>query len=415
MLDNFERDEGIRHFQRGIALERVNRINEAVEEYRQAIASYPYLQEAHAALGFFYQRQGLLAKAAEEFRTVAALDGGFLFLFNLGHILVELQRYEEALDVFATCLQQEPGDAATHYEMAFVYYTNKQFPEALAHLQIPRQNYPDDWEVLCLQGKCLLGTRQYDLALAAFEQAYTLANMPQIELEMLDNIIMVERYQEFETLNTLKDKMYAEEGVIYLGSTQDDGLRMQATGDYHFTYPDIATTLNRFMRLQQAYQWNFTALVAVDRLAEPLTLALSRLLHLPICTVDELQPFDTPLLVMAVAREVELLLLTIERSPCPVITFCLGLNWMRHSSVLPDITGIAANGLCSVPWEPELRRLYADRAPVEQREACVQQAFAAVLQAVQETPHNANIVQQVHYYTEHHTRLSFCQQPSVEG
>jgi hypothetical protein len=39
------------------------------------------------------------------------------------------------------------------------------------------------------------------------------------------------------------------------------------------------------------------------------------------------------------------------------MTFCLGLNWLRHSKVLPDVTGIVSRGACSVPWESELRRL----------------------------------------------------------
>jgi tetratricopeptide (TPR) repeat protein len=413
MLDNFERDEGIRHFQRGIALERVNRISEAVEEYRQAIASYPHLREAHAALGFFYQRQGLLAKAAEEFRTVATLDGGFLSFFNLGHILVELQRYEEAYEAFVECLKQEPDDAATHYEIAFIHYSNRCYQEAVEHLKIPRQNYPDDWEVLNLLGKCLLGNQQYPQALAAFEQAYTLASQPQIELEMLENIIMVERHQEFDVLMSLKDTLYAQDGVIYLGSTQDNGICIPAADDYHFTYPDIATTLSRLVSLQEAYRWNFTAVVSLDRLAEPLTIALSRLLHLPLCSIDELQSFDTPLLVLAVGHEAEVLLYTLQHVPCPVVAFCLGLNWLRHSHVLPDITGVVVSRTCSVPWEPELRRLYADCAPVAARETCVQHALNAILQAFRETPPSANIAEQVGYYTQHHRRLSFYEDPSL--
>ena len=71
MLDEFQREEALIHFQRGLILERANRVEEAVEEYRRAIAHYPHLREAHDALGFYYQRHGLLAKAAEEFRVVA--------------------------------------------------------------------------------------------------------------------------------------------------------------------------------------------------------------------------------------------------------------------------------------------------------------------------------------------------------
>jgi hypothetical protein len=40
--------------------------------------------------------------------------------------------------------------------------------------------------------------------------------------------------------------------------------------------------------------------------------------------------------------------LAIERIPGAAMTFCLGLNWLRHSKVLPDVTGIVARGACSV-------------------------------------------------------------------
>src|ERR1044071_3935226 len=103
MLDETQREEALIHFQRGLILERANRVGEAVEEYRRAIAHDPHLREAHDALGFYYQRRGLLAKAAEEFRVVARLEGDFLSHFNLGYVLIELGRHDEALEAFHCC------------------------------------------------------------------------------------------------------------------------------------------------------------------------------------------------------------------------------------------------------------------------------------------------------------------------
>jgi tetratricopeptide (TPR) repeat protein len=407
MLEKFERDEGIRHFQRGVALERVNRILEAVEEYRQAIARYPHLREAHAALGFYYQRNGLLAKAAEEFHIVANLEGDFLSYFNLGHLLVELERYDEALDAFHHCLNLDPADAATHYEVAFIHYVHGAFKTALEHVQIPLQNYPEDWEVLNLLGKCHLGAGEYDDALHAFGKALLLSHTPEIEANLLDNIATVERHREFITIENTKDRLYAQEGVVYLGSAQDNGLATEEVADYHFTYPDIAVTLQRFMALQRACQWNFTALVATDKVSQPLALALGDLLDVPVRQVANLKPNDIALLVMAVAREVELLVLTLDHMPCRTITFCLGLNWLRHSPVLPDVTGIVARTACSVPWEPELRRLCADGASPEPITMCSHHAAAEICLAVNETPLDTNLQRQVRYYTCYHRRLSF--------
>lgn len=65
MVNDLRRADGWRHLQQGLALERSHRVTEAVSQYRQAIASNPHLREAHNALGFYYQRSGLLAKAVK--------------------------------------------------------------------------------------------------------------------------------------------------------------------------------------------------------------------------------------------------------------------------------------------------------------------------------------------------------------
>jgi tetratricopeptide (TPR) repeat protein len=407
MLEEFNREEGLRHFERGLALERANRITEAVEEYRQAVADYPQLREAHAALGFYYQRAGMLAKAAEKFHTVVNLDGDFLAYFNLGYVLIELERYEESLHAFQECLRVNSKDPATHYQIGFIHFLRNEFQTALNHLYLPLESYPEDWEIHSLIGKCELGLHHYDEALAAFGQALMLTNSLQAQAELLENITTVERHREFRALTSSKDQMYAQEGVIYIGSAQDNGLVVTEVEDYHFTYPDIGTTIQRLLALQQGYRWDFTVLVTVDKMSQPLATALSHLLQRPLRQFDELQEDDTALLVMSVSREAELMLLAMERAPCSLVTFCLGLNWLRHSRMLPDIIGIAARGACSVPWEAELRRLRADGAQTAQIDSCIEQATAGILQAVQQTPGDKNLPRQVRYYTRSHRRLSF--------
>jgi tetratricopeptide (TPR) repeat protein len=406
MPDEHNRESGLRHLQRGLALERSNRIAEAVDAYRSSIKSYPYLSEAHNALGFYYQRSGLLAKAAEEFRTVANLAGDFLSFFNLGYILVELERYEEALEVFERCLSFDPDDSATHFELALIHYARGDYQAALDHLQRPLRSYPDDWEIYNLIGKCHLGLRHYEEAMSAFGRSLLLANGPQAQVELLDNINTVERYREFRSLSTVKDQLYAQEGVVYLGSAQDDGLQVREVQDFHFTYPDIGTTLQRLIALIKSTQWSFSAIVCGDTLTRPLADALEYLLEIPQRSVDQLGADDRALLLIAVAREAELLLLTLERMPCPATAFCLALNWLRHNKVLPDLIGITAQSACSVPWESELRRLRADGAPADRIQTCVTSAAEQIIRAVHETPIDLNLPRQIRYYTRNHRKVN---------
>ncbi|MEI7645072.1 MAG: tetratricopeptide repeat protein [Chloroflexales bacterium] len=407
--EQHNREAGMRHFQRGIAFERSNRIKEAVESYRQAIASYPYLSEAHNALGFYYQRSGLLAKAADEFHTVASLVGDFLAYFNLGYIQVELERYDEALTTFGHCLGFDPNDSATHFEIGLIHYARGDYRAALSHLTLPLSSYPSDWEIHNLTGKCHLGMRSYEEAMIAFGRALLLANSPQAQVELLDNINTVERHREFRSLSTVKDQLYAEEGVVYLGSAQDDGLHVCEVQDFHFTYPDVGTTLQRLIALIKSLRWSFTAIVCGDTLTRPLADALAHLMEIPQRSVDQLGPDDRVLLLIAVAREAELLLLTIERTPCPTTAFCLGMNWLRHSKALPDLIGITAHGTCSVPWEVELRHLRADGAAPDRIDACVSLAAQQTIRAVHETPIDSNLPRQIRYYTRNHRKVNATQ------
>ncbi|SRR6266545_4428045 len=407
MLDEFQREEALIHFQRGLNLERAHRVGEAVEEYRRAIAHYPHLREAHDALGFYYQRHGLLAKAAEEFRVVATLEDDFLSHFNLGCVLLELARHDEAMGAFQRCLAIEPDDPASHYEIGFIHFLKGDYQAALAQLQLPLLHYPEDWEVHHLLGNCQLRLGAYDEALASFSTALRLAPRPSAQAEVIEQICTIERYRELGAPRSAKDRLYAEHGVVYLGSAQDDGLRLEEFQDYHFTYPDIGTTLRRFVAVQHGLGWFFTCVVALDRQAGPLADALAHLLDIPQRCSDDIQPDDLPLLVLAVGREAELLKLAIERVPGEAMTFCLGLNWMRHSTLLPDVTGIVARGACSVPWEPELRRLRCDGAPPEQIAACQRNAAAQIVAATHDVPPDPNLARQVRYYRRHrHTRFA---------
>lgn len=406
MRDVQKRDEAVRHLERGLALERANRIAEAVVQYRQAIAENPHLPEAHNALAFYYQRSGLLAKAVDEFRIVASLEGDFLAFFNLGYVLVELEQYESALEAFGHCLALVPDDAAAHFEVGLIYLAVGDHERALAHLELPLRSYPQDWEVHNLHGRCLLGLRRYDEARAAFGRALILAHTPVAQVEVFQSLATLERHREFRSLTSVKDQLYAQDGVIYLGSARDDGLQVSEAQEFHFSYAEIGTTLQRLGALAASANWRFSAVVPADSMARPVAQAVAQLLGAPLRRGEELTGDDRALLVFAVAREAELLLFTVERLPCPTTAFCLALNWPRQSRVLPDLVGIVARGPCSVPWEAELRRHRAAGAPAAELAAQIDAATAAILGAVRETPPDTNLPRQIRYYTRTHRRVN---------
>ncbi|MCS6839372.1 MAG: tetratricopeptide repeat protein [Roseiflexus sp.] len=386
MLGEPQHDEAIVHFQRGLVLERANRVEEAVEEYRRALEHNPHLAEAHDALGNYYHRHGLLAKAAEEFRIVANLEGGFLAYFNIGSILIELGRYEEAIDALLHCLTFDSNDPAVHYQLGLAQFLRGDDYAALYHLQLTRQRYPNDSSVHVLIGRCHLRLGAYDEAEMAFRAALQCATNEAGRLRIQMYVHAVERHREIGVIRSLRERFYADHGAAYLGSTHDDGSRADEFSDFHFTYPDIAISLHRLIRLARLQRWRLTCVAPIDRLAEPLAQVLAELLDVPPRSIDALRADDIALLALASGHEAELLKLAVERSPCATVTFCLGLDWLRHHAIVPDVIGVVAHHACSVPWEAEFRRLRAHGAPLECQDLCLQQAAQQIMAAVQAPP-----------------------------
>lgn len=389
MLGEPHYDEAIVHFQRGLVLEQANRVEEAVEEYRRALEHNPHLAEAHDALGNYYHRHGLLAKAAEEFRIVANLEGGFLAYFNIGSILIELGRYDEAINALLQCLIFDAEDPAVHYQLGLAHFLHGDDYAALYHLQITRQRYPNDSNLHLLIGRCHLRLGAYDDAETALHIALLHATHDIDRLRIQMYVEAVERHREIGVVHSLRERFYAEQGAAYLGSTHDDGNRPEEFSDFHFTYPDIAMSLHRLTHLARLQHWRLTCVVPIDRLAEPLARVLAGLLQVPVRSADALQPDDSALLTLAIGHEAEMLKLAIERAPCASVTFCLGLDWLRHNVIVPDIIGVIARNMCSVPWEPEFRRLRAHGAPADQLDACLNQATQQIVAAMQSAPSDA--------------------------
>jgi hypothetical protein len=82
--------------------------------------------------------------------------------------------------------------------------------------------------------------------------------------------------------------------------------------------------------------------------------------------------------------------------------------------VLPDISGVVARGVCSVPWEPELRRLRCDGAPAEQLGECQRRAATQILAATREIAHDPALAALVRYYRRHrHLRFASMFEPAA--
>ncbi|MHB0856914.1 MAG: tetratricopeptide repeat protein [Anaerolineae bacterium] len=402
------------HLDRAERLERSGRLDEAMAELKSALEIDPNMPEAQIALGYHFRRKGLLVKAADAFRRAASLGDDYEGVFNLGHVLIDLRRFDEAAQAFRRCLTYWPGDPEAHYELAYALYSAGHWQEALSELDALLVDYPDDWELVFLRGSCLMLGSDYARAEEDFRRS--LASAPDEDAAMMlqENLESALRHQEFPAGASLnaKDRMYADFGVVCLGSAADDGLSVPEYPVYNFQYPDVARTLKRFIALCDALDLDLTAVVAADLAAVPLAIVLGQALGLAVVPLAAVAENDLPLVVAGVCSGPELYDLILEHLPNDSVSFALAIDWSGRTEFVTDVVGVATNRPSTMPWTVGSS---AD-SPADVNEGRI--ILTTVTQIVQHLAilaTEANQGQQTSYYADWHRRLRLPLMDPVES
>jgi Flp pilus assembly protein TadD len=392
MLEGSRRQLASEHYERARALERAGRFDEAISEYRQAVAVDPGFAEAYEALGQHYQRRGLLVKALDAFRAAARLQDDYTAHFNLGYVLVELENYDEALEAFRTCLEFLPDDPAALYEIGYIHYAQGEYVKALEALRVPLEEYPEESRVHSLVGACYLGLRRWTEAEASYRRALELAPTPEEREEAQAGLLTALRYQEFPPEGPWgpKEEAYAEAGAVVLGTAGDDGIRVPLREGGALTFEEIAVTLRRFRALARGLGVKFTAVVPLDRRSFPVAEALEHLLRRPRKPLSAVTEADRPLLVLALSQQMALLEVALDECPGQPQSFVLAFSPFDPKLFLPDWIGIPAAAALSLPWDGES-----------------EDAAARLIIAVSRLRAERNLQAQVAYYAHEHRRLRF--------
>jgi tetratricopeptide (TPR) repeat protein len=124
------------HNNRGTTLRALGRESEAVTCYRRAISARPSFAPAHYNLGLALARRGDLDAAVESFRAAlsdrsAPIDKLVEVHDSLAQALMEMQRYEEALEVCRDRVALKPDDPRGEWHEALALLTLGRFEEGL--------------------------------------------------------------------------------------------------------------------------------------------------------------------------------------------------------------------------------------------------------------------------------------------
>jgi thioredoxin-like negative regulator of GroEL len=387
------------HFQRARMLERADRYEEAIREYRLALDHDPHLCDARRALALFYRNRGLLSKAADELRAVLAVHNDFFTHLQLSEILLDIGQDDAALEHAQCCLAMVPDDAGVHLLAARALLRLGDLGAAHQHVTEALKRDPAGWHARALLGECLLRMGALEAASAAFAEARCGADTAAARALLDSRLRTVARYGVVGALDTLRDRLYAEHGAIYIGSTQRDGASHTVPAEYHLTYPDIGVILLRFDQLMAELGWQFDAVAAIDRTARPVAALLACRLGAPLCAPEAAGAYQRLLLTGVGGRHTAPLAMAAARSP-EAITFCLGLGDLHRQYALPQVIGVAADGPCSVPWESELQRLRSGGVPSAQVDECLERAERQLSEAIG-LPHDDPALAQIVSYYQH--------------
>jgi len=124
------------HYRLGIEYRKRGQLDEAIQEYQQALQLKPDYAEAYNNLGWIYKLQGRLDEAIQAFQAAIRIDYEYLrALVNLGWAFAEKGLYDRAMNVLEAALAVDPGEASAHFALGWVHERQGRLDKAIQAYQ----------------------------------------------------------------------------------------------------------------------------------------------------------------------------------------------------------------------------------------------------------------------------------------
>lgn len=390
-----------RFYQQGVSHEEVGAVEKAMRAFRHAVEADGSHVDARLALAYHCHRLNRLDEAIAHCKQLLASKPCAAAYFSLGHLLIAGQQYAAALAALRRCMELDSDYEQARYHIAFTYYLQGEYEVAITEFYRVALREAD-WETLFFLAECYRMTRRPGAAEHFFRRALNRAiTWGQVELTR-GQVAACQRLAEFPPQHTLtlKDRAYCDSGVIYLGSASDDGIAIPPHLFYHFSYQDVARTLERLLALRGSLGWCWQAVVPVDIVSLPLALALAKRLGVG----TEPRKGAAALVVQALGETVEGLQDAVEQMG-ESRTFCLLASWPEEW--YPDLVGLTTPIRGSLPWYhpdplPALTIRTQERATNPWMDPRPPEAIADdILSALKALPPERQRAEQLRYYEQH--------------
>jgi protein O-mannosyl-transferase len=132
----------------GHAYQKLGRLDEAVEQYKRAVAIYPDDYKAHYNLGVVYDQQGLADKAIQSYQRSIRINPAYPNArYNLGIIYQNLGEIDKAIIQFRKVTELDPADFQARNNLGVAYARQGKLGKAIAQWEKILEIDPDNSRV----------------------------------------------------------------------------------------------------------------------------------------------------------------------------------------------------------------------------------------------------------------------------
>jgi serine/threonine protein kinase len=119
------------HFLLGASRQKMQRNQEALVSYQQAVALDPTMDKAWQQIGFIYRDRMDYQNAESAFIKATEIDSGSGASWQgLADTYMIMQDYDKALSAYEKLLRIEPGNVTAHYNLGLIYLGKKDYGSA---------------------------------------------------------------------------------------------------------------------------------------------------------------------------------------------------------------------------------------------------------------------------------------------
>jgi len=160
------------HNNLGNALVPQGRLDEAIDQYQQALQINPNYAEAHNNLGNALNMQGRLNEAIDQYQQALQIDPDYTEAhYDFGTVLMRAGRLAEAIGHFERAVELVPDNAGFHYNLGNALLQNGQMEEAAGHFKKALEIQPGFARAFNNLGVALMRLKRMDQAIGNFQKA----------------------------------------------------------------------------------------------------------------------------------------------------------------------------------------------------------------------------------------------------